>query len=176
MHTTAFIEGDNILKTIKTNEDFVKTLVSLSLPEQRYLGAKFITSILDIIDEQGLKRLMDSINKDGNSAEELHSAYKMAHSIYIESHPQSDLLELDFTRQAVHMAAEACITCLAPIYQEAKTLHLATKVATYCRMAITCLNMPHDQDSPDFSQAEIEVKQVIQKQYDILNHYLESER
>lgn len=165
-----------MMNIIKTNEDFVKTLISLSLPEQRYLGARFIISILDLIDEQGLKSLMDSINKEGNSAEELHSAYNVAHSIYIKSHPQSDLREIDFNRQAVHMVAEACITCLAPIYQEVTTSHLAAKVATYCRMAITCLNMPHDQDSPNFSQAEVEVKQVIEKQYAILNQYLESKR
>jgi len=43
---------------------------------------KFISNILDIIDEQRLKSIMKNINKKGNSAEELHSAYKMAHSIY----------------------------------------------------------------------------------------------
>lgn len=165
---------EKIMKIVSTNEDFVKTLASLSLPKQRYLGAKFISSVLDIIDEQRLKSIMENINKDENSAEELHSAYKMAHSIYIDNHPQSGLLEINFTHQAVHMVAEACMTCLAPMYQEATTLHLAQKVAMYCRMAITCWNMPHEQDSIDFSQAEVEVNQIIQAQYVILNNYLES--
>ena len=162
------------METVNTNTDFVKTLASLSLSEQRYIGAKFISSTLDIIDEQHLKNIMNSINKNGNSAEELHSAYKMAHSIYIENHPQSGLLEINFIHQAVHMVAEACMTCLAPIYQEATTLHLAQKVAMCCRMAITCWYMPHDQDSPSFSQAEIEVTKIIQAQYTLLNSYLKS--
>jgi len=162
------------METVKTNKDFVKTLATLTLPEQRYIGAKFISSILDIIDEPRLKTIMNNIIKKGNSAEELHSAYKIAHSIYIENHPQSGLLEINFTHQAIHMVAEACMTCLAPIYQEATTLHLAQKVAMYCRMAITCWNMPHDQDSPSFSQAEIEVTKIIQAQYTLLNDYLES--
>lgn len=162
------------MNTINTNEEFVKTLASLSLPEQRYLGAKFISSVLDIIDQQGLKSIIDKIDKNGNSAEELHLAYKMAHSIYIENHPQSDLLEVDFTRQAIHMVAEACVICLAPIYHEAATIHLAQKVAMYCRMAITCWSIPHDQEHPSFSQAEIEVKNITQTQYAILNNYLDS--
>jgi hypothetical protein len=120
------------MKTISTNRDFVKTLASLSLPEQRYLGAKFISSVLDIIEEPRLKKIVDGINKDGLSAEELHSAHKLAHTIYIESHPQSDLSEVNFSRQAEHMTAEACMICLAPTYQEATTLYLAQKVAMYC--------------------------------------------
>ena len=162
------------MSTVKTNKEFVKTLASLSLVEQRYLGAQFISSILDIIDVQRLKSIIEKINKSGNSAEELHSAYKMAHFFYIETHPQSDLLEIDFKRQAIHMVAEACVICLAPIYQEVTTLHLAQKVAMYCRMAITCWNIPHDQDSPSFSQAEIEVNNITQTQYAILNNYLKS--
>ena len=162
------------MSIVKTNKEFVKTLASLSLAEQRYLGAQFIFCVLDIIDEPRLKNIMNSINKKGNSAEELHSAYKMAHSFYVETHPHSGLEELDFKRQAIHMVAEACVNCLAPIYQEVTTLHLAQKVAMYCRMAITCWNIAHDQDSPSFSQAEIEVTKLIQSQYTQLNDYLKS--
>ena len=97
------------MKTVSTNKEFVKTLASLSLPEQRYLGAKFISSVLDIMDEPRLRTIVDGINKNGLSAEELHSAHKLAHTIYIESHPQSDLSEVNFTRQAEHMTAEACM-------------------------------------------------------------------
>ena len=162
------------METVNTNNDFVKTLASLSLPEQRYMGAKFISSILDIINEPRLKSVINNINNKGNNAEDLYSAYKMAHSIYIETHPQSGFQEINFTHQAIHMMAEACIICLAPNYQEATTLHLAQKVAMYCRMAITCWNMPHDQDSPSFSQAEIEITKLIQAQYTQLNDYLGS--
>jgi len=160
------------MSIVTTNKDFVKTLTSLSLPEQRYLGAQFIFSVLDVIDDQKLKNVIEKINKNGNSAEELHSAYKIAHSYYVETHPGSDLLEINFTRQAIHMVSEACVTCLAPIYQEATITHLAQKVAMYCRMAITCWNMPHDEESPSFSQAEVEVKKIIQAQFTLLNEHL----
>ena len=162
------------MSVVKTNKEFVKTLASLSLAEQRYLGTQFIFSVLNIIDEPRLKNIMNSINKKGNSAEELHSAYKLAHSFYIETHPHSGFEELDFKRQAIHMVAEACISCLAPVYQEVTTIHLAQKVAMYCRMAITCWYIPHDQESPSFSLAEIEVKNITQIQYTLVNDYIES--
>jgi len=162
------------MKIVKTNKDFVKTLVSLSLPEQRYIGAKFISSVLEIIDEPRLKSIMSSININGNSAEELHSAYKMAHAFYVETHPHSGFEEIDFKHQAIHMVAEACVSCLAPVYQEVTTIHLAQKVAMYCRMATTCWNIPHDQEFPSFSQAEIEVKNITQTQYTLVNDYIES--
>ena len=160
------------MSVVTTNKDFVKTLVSLSLPEQRYLGAQFIFSVLDIIDDQKLKNIIEKINKNGNSAEELHSAYKMAHAFYVETHPHSGFEEIDFKRQAMHMVSEACVSCLAPVYQEAIITHLAQKVAMYCRMAITCWNMPHDEESPSFSQAEVEVKKIIQTQFTLLNEHL----
>lgn len=162
------------MNIVKTNKDFVKALSSLSLHEQRYIGAKFISSVLENIDEPRLKSIINSINKKGNSAEELHSAHKMAHAYYIETHPHSGLLEIDFKHQAIHMVAEACVSCLAPVYQEVTTIHLAQKVAMYCRMAITCWNIPHDQESPSFSQAEIEVKNITQIQYALVNDYIES--
>ena len=104
------------MKIVKTNKDFVKALVSLSLPEQRYIGTKFIYSVLENIDEPRLKSIMSGINKNGNSAEELHSAYTMAHAFYVETHPHSGFEEIDFKRQAIHMMAEACVSCLAPVY------------------------------------------------------------
>jgi hypothetical protein len=76
-------------------------------------------------------------------------------------------------QQAKHFVAEACMTCVAPVYGEAKTCHLAQKVAMYCRMARTCSNMNHEEENPDFSKAEEATKKSIEEQYAILQDFLE---
>lgn len=98
-------------------------------------------------------------------------AYRTAHSLYIETHPHSDLTELDFKHQAAHFVAEACIVCLGPVFQEVSPLHLAQKVAMYCRMARTCASIPHSDVEPNFKNAENAAKQIIADQFDILSNF-----
>ena len=160
------------MASIDNNADFVKALISLSLSEQRQIGSKFLSSLLRIVSDQRLENMIKNIDKPDTSAEELQAAYQISHMVYIETHPHSDLGELNFKKQSIHLFAEACMTCVAPVYHELSVIHLAQKVAMYCRMAITCESMAHDDDTPSFSLAENEVKNVIEEQFTILTDFL----
>ena len=157
---------------ITSNDAFKQALSSLPLAQQRQIGAKFIINVLDLTDGVCTKHIRDIADRSDLTVEELENSYRAVHSVYVTTHPRSDLSELDYTKQAAHFVAEACMACLAPTYEEYRTHHLAEKVAGYCQMARICSNIPHEADQPSFSAAEQALKEVAQ--YRILNEYLES--
>jgi hypothetical protein len=53
-------------------------------------------------------------------------------------------------------------------------LHLAQKVANYCRMAQTCSSMSHEGEEPDFDVAEAAYRKIVERQYQIANDFLAS--
>ena len=63
-----------------------------------------------------------------------------------------------------HFVAEACEVCAAPVYEEVTKVHIAQKVAMYCRMARTCASMHRDEDAPDFSAAEEDASRLVADQ------------
>ncbi len=153
-------------------KDFTHCLNALPLSRQRQVAARFITDVLDLRDDPRIRHAVEVAAKDDATPEELEAAYHAVHAIYVESHPQSDLSELDFARQAAHFVAEACLACLSPLYlspsyQQGGPCRLAQKVAMYCRMARTCASMHHDDDAPDFSAVGPVVERVMQEQYRI---------
>ena len=123
-------------------------------------------------DERCLDNIVKLFHARDVNAEDLEAAYRRAHSIYVDTHPRSGLSELSYVQHAKHFVAEACMTCVAPIYEEAKACHLAEKVAFYCRMAISCANMEHENESPDFSKAEEATTKLIEEQYSVLQGFL----
>ena len=82
---------------------------------------------------------------------------------------------LVWEKQAEHFIAEACMTCLAPAYPEAKTHHLAQSVSMYCLMARTCASINHEGNYPTFGTSEDVVKKEINEQYRIVNEFLENQ-
>ena len=156
------------------NKTFKEALSSLSIPQQRQVAARFIEKVLDLADERCLNNIVKLFSRQDVSAEDLEAAHRRAHSIYVETHPHSDLTELNFIQQGKHFVAEACMTCVAPVYEEAKVCHLAQKVAMYCRMARLYANMDHEEESPDFSRAEALTKRSIEEQYAVLRAFLDN--
>ena len=159
------------MATISTYDDFRDTLASLPLSQQRQVGSRFIANVLDLAQDPRLGQVVEIAGKADVTAEELDLAYRTAHSVYVETNPQSGFAELDFDRQAGHFVAEACMTCVAPTYQEATTHHLAQKVAMYCRMARTCSCIAHQANKPDFSSVEVAAAAIVEDQYAILNEF-----
>jgi dihydroorotase len=156
------------------NKTFIEALSSLAVPQQRRVASRFIEKVLDIADERCLDNIVKLFSNQDISAQDLEASYRRARSIYVDTHPHSDLSELNFLQQAKHFVAEACMTCVAPVYEEAKVSHLAQKVAMYCRMARAYANMDNEEDSPDFSKAEESTKQSIEEQYAILQAFLKN--
>ena len=159
---------------ITSNKAFKQALSSLPLVQQRQIGAKFIVNVLDLTDGGCTKHIQEIADRSDVTVEELENAYRSVHSVYVTTHPRSDLSELDYGKQAAHFVAEACMACLAPTYEEYRTHHLAEKVAGYCRMARICSSIPHEQEQPSFSKAEEALKKELDAQFRIVNEYLES--
>ena len=156
------------------NETFKQTLSALSLAQQRQVGARFIANVLDLTDETSLKDAQGIAGKPGVTAEELLEAYHSVHAVYVATDPRSDLSALDYERQAAHFVAEACLSCLAPSYQEVRIHHLAEKVAMYCLMARTSATIHPEEQFPPLVDAEGALKKEPQPQYRILSEFLES--
>jgi hypothetical protein len=160
------------MSEVKGHKSFQEVLSGLTVIQQRQIGARFIANVLDLTDEPRLEGAQQIAAKSGVTAEELVDAYHTVHAIYTQTHPRSDLSELDYTKQAVHFIAEACLVCLSPIYQEAKIHRMAEKAAMYCRMARTCASIMHDEDQPDLGETEKALQKEINEQYTIVNEFL----
>jgi len=160
------------MSEVQGHKSFQETLSKLTVAQQRQIGARFIAHILDLTDEPRLKDAQQVAEKAGVTAEALVDAYHSVHAIYVQTHPRSDLSALDYTKQAVHFIAEACLMCLSPTYSEAKTHRIAEKVAMYCRMARTCASIMHDEDQPDLGDTEKALHREIETQYKLVNEFL----
>ncbi|WP_295576881.1 hypothetical protein [uncultured Lamprocystis sp.] len=145
--------------------DFKNRLSALSLKAQRQLAAKFISDVLDLAEDPRLRHAVEVAAKSDATAEELAATYHTVHAIYVETNPQSDLLEMDFARQAAHFVTAACLVSLSPAGKDDAPAHLAQKVAMYCRMARTCSSMRHDDDAPDFAALGSVVERLVEGQY-----------
>jgi hypothetical protein len=168
------------MATITDHAAFQQALASMPLAQQRQVGARFIERLLqpsaqlhlDSGSEARLERTCEVASQPDPDPAELNDAYQAVHALYVNTHPRSDLAPLDYSKQALHFIAEACLCCLSPTYPEAKVHHLAEKVAMYCRMARVCASIPHEQATPDLSGAEQAMQQEIQAQFAIVNDLL----
>ena len=160
------------MSTLFNNKSFRDALSTLSVDQQRRVAAEFVEKVLDLGDERCLDNIVGLFKNPDVGALELSMAYRRAQTIYVETHPGSDLEELDFVHQAKHFVAEACRTCVAPAYENTKVCYLAQKVAMYCRMARTCSAMRHNGEEPDFSQAEKAAKRCVEEQYAVLQNFI----
>jgi hypothetical protein len=158
---------------IADNETFHKVLSSLPLNQQRQIGARFVANVLDLTDERCTRNVQNLAQKSEITPEELEMAYQAVHSVYVTTNPRSGFDELDYAKQAAHLVAEACMTCVSPTYTGRKTFHIAENVAKYCRMARICSSLHQGRENPDFSRAEEAMNKEMAAQFDILNSYLE---
>ena len=155
-------------------KDFKKILSLLPLNQQRQVGARFVGNVLDLTDGKCTRQAQMIAEKSDFTPEELEAAYHAVHSHYVSTHPRSHFSELDYSMQAAHFVAEACMTIVGPVYSEQREHHLAENAASYCRMARICSALHRTEGSPDFSLAEKELNKELGTQFEILNRYLES--
>jgi hypothetical protein len=168
-------QGESDMSRIASNEAFREALSTLSLAQQRAVSARFIANVLDLTQDSHVKHAQALFNtNDEISAENLDSAFQEIHSIYAQTYPRSHFSLFDYSKQAEHFVAEACLHCLAPTYYEAKKHHLAERVSMYCLMARTCASIDHEGNYPKFAGTEDLVKKEVDAQYEILSEYLAS--
>lgn len=157
---------------IEKNSDFVNTLAQLPLKQQRELSARFISDVLHLAQNPRLDQIADMLRQSECTDDNLHTAFSVAQSVYVETSPGSDIAELKMDCQATHFIAQALMMCSAPVKHADGPLHLAQKVANYCRMAKACSGMGADVEGPDFSSAEAAYKKLAKEQFEIVNQYL----
>jgi len=157
---------------INSHQTFQQMLADLPVQQQRQVGASFVGNVLDLTQDPRFRNCVTLLARSNPSAQELVDGYHSIHAVTVATHPRSDLSELNYARQAEHFIAEACLICLSPVYEEARTQRLAEKAAMYCRMARTCAAIKHDEERPSLSVAENLLAQEIQDQYKILSGFL----
>jgi hypothetical protein len=160
------------MTTIDSQQAFQAALAALPVKRQRQIGAKFIGNALDLTSDPRFRDVLPLLEKPDRTAEELLDGYHSIHALYVQTHPRSDLSQLDYARQAEHFVAEACLVCLSPVYEETKVHHLAQKVAMYCSMARTCAGIKHDEKLPQLAQSQQMLAKEIQDQYRLLSEFL----
>jgi hypothetical protein len=158
---------------IDSNQAFQQALAELPVKKQRQVGAKFIGNVLDLTEPR-FRDALALLEKAAPTAQELLDGFHSIHALYVETHPRSDLSQLDYARQAEHFIAEACLVCLSLVYEEAKVHHLAQKAAMYCCMARTCAGIKHDEEAPQLSQSEKMLSKEIPDQYRLLSEFLKN--
>ena len=164
------------MSDLDSTQKFSAALSALPLSTQRLIGGEFAKQVLHLVSDHRLQQVVDIAMNPGASHDEIQMAYHLAHSVYVGTQPESEYSELDFRRQAEHFVAQACMLCVAPVNTDAEFVHLAQRIAMYCRMAITCSCMPHEQERElDFSHASEETEKLIESQHEILQRYLGSQ-
>jgi hypothetical protein len=157
---------------INSQQSFQQALADLPVKKQRQAGAKFIGNVLDLTSEPRFRDVLALLEKPDLTAEELLDGYHSIHALYVQTHPRSDLSQLDYAQQAEHFVAEACLVCLSPVYEETRVHHLAQKAAMYCCMARTCAGIKHDEEVPQLAQAQEMLAKEIRDQYRLLSELL----
>lgn len=163
------------MSKITTNEGFINALSSLSLQQQRLVGARFIKNVLDLTKDNHIIHAQSIAATIDARAEDLLDAYHSVHTSYVKTNPRSGMLPLDWKKQAEHFVAEACMTCLAPTYPESSKHHLAQRVSMYCLMARTCASINHEGDYPTFETSEEVMKMEVDEQYRIVDEFLDNQ-
>jgi hypothetical protein len=162
------------MKRIESNADFTKVLASLPVEHQHGLAKRFIASVVHLSSNPRIESLREMLARPSCSEHELKTAHDIARSVYVEQGPASDISEVRFDCQATHFIAQALMACSTPLKSGSGPVHLAQKVANYCRMAQTCATMAHGEEGPDFDKAEAEYKNIVQQQFQIANDFLGS--
>ena len=76
-------------------ESFKKALSSLTLAQQRQVGARFVANVLDLTDGRCTQQAQSIAEKSDITPEELEMAYRAVHAVYVTTHPRSHFSELD---------------------------------------------------------------------------------
>ena len=162
------------MQRIENGTDFTRILGGLELEHQHALAKRFIADVMPLSRSLRLSPLQDLLNKPSCSLDDIRAAHDIARSVYVENTPASDMSEVKFECQATHFIAQAVMACSTLGSHSSGPLHLAQKVANYCRMAQTCSSMSHEDEGPDFDAAESAYRKIVDRQFQIANDFLAS--
>ncbi|MCG8426343.1 MAG: hypothetical protein MI754_03180 [Chromatiales bacterium] len=150
------------MTTITNDQELRSALDTLSLEQQRAVGARFANSIAALTNNPRLTKCLENAMEPDASSEEREEAYKAAKSIAVKTYTACGR-DADWTAQAEHFVAAACAAALTPDSLITEKQNLAWKAAIQARMAQNCMMIEN---------GEGEVENEAIKQYEITAEFL----
>ena len=151
------------MATIQSDTEFKSALSSLSLEQQRRVGALFVESVIDLSDNPKVRKAVNTASSTDLTVDEINDGFQAAKSAAIESYTLCGR-EADWLKQASHFVASAAAVCLTPQDQSSQCSDLAWSTAMNARMARNCESIAHGKES-DHEEAS--------RQYRILQTFLD---
>ncbi len=90
------------MSKITTNKSFMNALASLSLQQQRLVGARFIKNVLELTKDKHIIHAQSIAVTSDAKAEDLLDAYHSVHTSYVKTNPRSNMHALVREKQAEH--------------------------------------------------------------------------
>ena len=144
---------------IANDQDLRNALSQLSLEQQRAIGARYANSEGGAARNPRLKRILEIASQPDSPERE--DAYQTAKSITVQTYTACGR-DTDWTAQAEHFVAAACVAALTPENLMTGNTNLAWKAAMQARMAHNCLMMENDEAAQD---------NEAQRQYEITEKF-----
>lgn len=137
---------------ISNDQEFKNALNSLSLEQQRLLGARFVNSVIGLIDNPRLSSALGIAMDPESDQQACNDAYKVAKSIATKTYTACGR-DADWVLQAEHFVAAACAAALTPKAVMTERFSPAWKAAIQARMARNCI-MIGDESADVENEAE----------------------
>ena len=150
------------MPSISNDQDLRAALDKLSLADQRLLGARFASSVLNLSGNARLAKVAEAAMEPDLSDAEMEENFKAAKSIAVQTYTACGS-DADWAAQAEHFVAMAYTAVLTPEAQIVTKTNLAWKAAIQARMAKNCAMI--DQDQGDVQNEAV-------KQYEITVDFL----
>jgi hypothetical protein len=140
---------------ITDEKTFKQALSNLAISQQRMIGALFVESVLQLFDDDRVKRALKVAQNLNASEDELQNVYKSARSASIESFTRCGA-DGDWKEQAGHFVANAAAACVIPSEQIHKN-NPAWEAAMNSRMARSCEAIANGETSNEEDQHQYRV-------------------
>ncbi len=152
------------MNTITADSEFHEAIAGLDARRQRVLGALFVRNVLELTDDERVRRAVE-VGIDPDVADDaIAAASRACKNAALDAHARCGA-DGEWRDQAGYFVARAAEACLAPqVRTEGK--RPAWKAAMSSRMARTALAEEADEDAHDRER---------QQQYKILYDYLNSQ-
>ena len=148
---------------ISNDTEFREALSSLSIAQQRQLGAKFVENVLSLSNDSRVAQAIDAARQEGLEEDALNLVRHNIKAASLEAHTRCGADGV-WTDQAGYFVARAAEACVEP-EGRSQGKGPAWKAAMSARMARTCLAEESDEDSHDSES---------QAQFQILARYLDA--
>ena len=152
------------MATIQDEAGFQQALQSLDQTQQRRVGAQFVRSCGDLLDDFRIQHALKCAEEPNTAEGELLAAYRGVRSLEVETYTRCGT-HVDWTAMAAHHVATGAAACSAPSATLLGDDNIAYRAAMSCRLARNCA-MLHAGEEADCAE--------IPKQYEILAAFLDS--